>query len=170
MKLRYSITVAIALTIALGLTSYAYFPKRTEIVCIDFVGYRKAENNATVDWFINTIRISLINSKFSLQQYSPSMLSYIVDSSTVHQLLKDSNNPIDATLEGDNLLTLFVPTPQSNYGMLSMKVDVVAGSAHISTWEYAGGAGNGILNGSCKFPIALSLLEKLQAGFGNFIK
>ena len=169
MKLRYFIPSAITIAIAIGFISYAYFPKRTEIVCTDFVGYRKADTGATVDWFIKTIRVSLINSKFSLQQYSPSMLSYIVDSSTVHSLLKDSNNAVDATLDGDNLLTLFVPTPQSNYGILSLKIDVVAGSAHISTWEYAGGAGNGILNGTCKFPF-LNLFEKLQSGFGNFIK
>ena len=169
MKAKLYIPIVLITIIFIGFFSYSYFPKRTELICNNFNGYRKGANNTTLDWKINVIRVSLINSTFSIKQYSNSMDSYLVDSSTVRNILKNTNNSIDATLEKSNVLNLFVPTPQSNYGMLSMRIDLITGEAHISTWEYAGGDGNGILNGKCEI-INLTMLEKLYSGFASLIK
>lgn len=150
--------------IAIGFVSYAYHPKITNIVCNDFDGFRRVEGGQTLNWKVDTVRITVMNDKFGFTPYSQYMGVYLVDSTASQSMFKNSLMQ-DATLEANNVLSIVVPTPQSNVGLLSLKVDMVSGGANLATWEYAGGDGNGILKGVCSIPNAPNFYEIWKTGY-----
>jgi hypothetical protein len=150
-KIFFFLLALISLSI-LGGFLYAKMPKTSNLICKDFNGFRKLDNGNTVNWHIDTIRITLINDTFGFNRYGKNMLAYLVDSAKSASIFKNELGQ-DATLNDNQVLQIFVPTPQTNVGMLSLKIDMVAGDANLSTWEYAGGPGNGILKGKCDLGI-----------------
>ena len=157
--------VAIVLFVAIGFISFAMHPKVTNIVCKDFEGFRKV-GAQTLSWKVDTVRVTVINDKYGFAPYSQYMGVYLVDSAASQSMFKN-NLMQDATLEMNNVLSIVVPTPQSNVGLLSIKLDMVSGGANLATWEYAGGEGNGILKGVCSIPGSPSFYEIWKAGYSE---
>jgi hypothetical protein len=140
--------IGLPIIVAIGLLSYAVHPKKTDLVCKDFNGFRRIENGDNIKWHIDSMRVTLINNVSSINQFDKYMGAFLVDSTTSASIFKNTDLR-DAKLEPSKVLSIFVPTPQSNVGMLLMTIDMVTGDANISTWRFAGDEGNGILKGKC---------------------